>query len=402
MLTTLTIGALAVIAGIQETDTTFAVGNARLLELENAGGQVVVRTWDRNEMRVQADHSRRTVVEIDIHDDEIRIEPDGTMGPATVVDFQITVPRGMSIQVEGMYTDLDVDGLQGDVNVETLEGTILLKNIQGSIRAEAVNAEVRIENVQGDVDVESVARGVFVTGVQGEVRVESVSGSIQLMDVRSRRVNAGTVSGRITFDGAIADDGEYLFGAHSGQIVLALPEGVNARVSVTSLSGGFVGRYPGTPEELDTRRRGTFSLGSGSAYIEAETFSGDVVIRRRGDPETEEELAWSASGHRGDWGAGVDLESAHLGMEAGMLGLEAGMAGMEAGLEAMEAVLSGMDMETFLDFQGLEGLENLNFNLNLNGLNDLEGLEEQLEQLEALGPEIRRQVEKSLERKRHN
>ena len=87
-------GALAIVAGVQDTDTTFAANGARALELSNPGGQVVVRVWDRDEVRVQADHSRRTYIEIDRSSDgAIEIEPDAEMGPATVVDFQITIPE---------------------------------------------------------------------------------------------------------------------------------------------------------------------------------------------------------------------------------------------------------------------------------------------------------------------
>jgi hypothetical protein len=44
-----------------------------------------------------------------------------------------------------------------------------------------------------------------------------------------------------------------------------------------------VGRYPGAPEVI-ARRRERFTLGTGSAEVEIETFSGSIVIRRQGEP----------------------------------------------------------------------------------------------------------------------
>jgi hypothetical protein len=52
-------GALLSLAAVQQTDTVFAVRPDARLAVSGMGGEVVVRTWDRNEMRVVADHSSR-------------------------------------------------------------------------------------------------------------------------------------------------------------------------------------------------------------------------------------------------------------------------------------------------------------------------------------------------------
>jgi DUF4097 and DUF4098 domain-containing protein YvlB len=387
MFTTLTLGALAIVAGVQDTDTTFAASGARALELSNAGGQVVVRVWDRDEVRVQADHSRRTYIEIDRSSDGvIEIEPDAEMGPATVVDFQITIPREMSVYLEGMYSDLDVDGVRGEVEVETLEGQIVLRNITGDIQAEAVAGEIRIESVEGDVEVSSVAKGVRLDGVSGEIMVESVSGSIEMANIRSDRVEAGTVSGRIIYSGSITEGGRYYFGAHSGQIVLALPDGVNAQVTAMSLTGTFVGRYPGVPESLTSRKRNSFTLGSGGAEIELETFGGGIVIRRQGSPESEMEMAWTERDGAGHWTVGTHagaLAAAESAIEISMDALhdfEIDLSGLE-GLEAMEG-FEGMG-----HISGLEALKGLHVTID----------ESVLREIEALGPRITEEMHRALE-----
>lgn len=399
MFTTLTIGALAIVAGVQDTDTTFAANGARALELSNQGGQVVVRVWDRDEIRIQADHSRRTYIEIDRSSDGvIEVEPDAEMGPATVVDFQVTIPRSMSVYLEGMYSDIDVDGVGGDVEVETLEGSVVLRNITGDVRAEAITGEVRLENIDGDVEVESVARGVWVTGVSGEVMVESVSGSIHLEDVRSDRVEAGTVSGRIMFSGDIVDGGRYYFGAHSGQIVLALPDGANALVSAVSLTGKFVGRYPGVPETLNTRKRDSFTLGSGGAEIEIETFSGGIVIRRRGAPESEMEMAWNDRVQsEGPWVSGMNGE-----MLAGISNSVNGSLGIAMDfLHDFEIDLSHLeDMEIQMEDMDLQ-LEDLDIQMKYL---DIQIDQEWIHELQELGPRLSRDINRALERslkKRH-
>jgi hypothetical protein len=53
------IGALMALSLVQQTDTVIALDGAIRLDVENAGGRVSVTTWDRPEIRIRADHSRR-------------------------------------------------------------------------------------------------------------------------------------------------------------------------------------------------------------------------------------------------------------------------------------------------------------------------------------------------------
>ena len=212
----------------------------------------------------------------------IQIEGEADRGPATVIDYELTVPRTLDLTIEGMYTDVEIHGTDGSVEVETLEGNILIQGGRGSVRAESVSGEIRVEGARGRVDVSSVSRGIRITDSSGELLAETVSGSILMENVSASRVEAGTVSGRVIYEGTIQDDGRYAFGAHSGRIVLRLPEGVNATVSAASLSGSIQADYPGAPTEFERHRRSTFTLGTGAAVIEAETFTGSIVLERRG------------------------------------------------------------------------------------------------------------------------
>src|SRR2546429_6556714 len=57
MLTTL--ATLAALALAQQTDTTVPVRAGARLEINNFGGEIAVKTWSRNAVRVVADHSSR-------------------------------------------------------------------------------------------------------------------------------------------------------------------------------------------------------------------------------------------------------------------------------------------------------------------------------------------------------
>jgi hypothetical protein len=91
------------------------------------------------------------------------------------------------------------------------------------------------------------------------------------------------VNGTITYEGRIADSGHYSFETHNGDLLLGMPENLNATFTIRTYQGSFstdlplqgVGR-----NELQRGRRVTTTLGNGSAEISLETFGGTIRLRR--------------------------------------------------------------------------------------------------------------------------
>jgi DUF4097 and DUF4098 domain-containing protein YvlB len=118
------------------------------------------------------------------------------------------------------------------------------------------------------------------------VRVESTSGDVAMAGVKSKDVAGSTVSGEVSFRGTIESGGQYEFSSHSGNVTLDIPANVSARFSVETFSGELdAGGFPVTLQPDRNRqgrssRRLEFTLGSGDARVIAETFSGNVELRR--------------------------------------------------------------------------------------------------------------------------
>ncbi|HEY0810383.1 MAG TPA: hypothetical protein VGD49_09495, partial [Longimicrobiales bacterium] len=101
MTVTLLVGMLAATMAQQQLDTTFEVRSGSRIEVETCGGSITVRTWNRNEVRVQAQHGRRDVIDIDARGSSVRIEAEGYMGVAKDVRFNLMVPRSSHIEASG-------------------------------------------------------------------------------------------------------------------------------------------------------------------------------------------------------------------------------------------------------------------------------------------------------------
>lgn len=292
MFTAILIGALSASALIQQTDTIVDARGASRLSLENFRGEVVVRTWDRDAVQIQADHPDTRYVDIEHHGStiEIDVETERGMGFTGSVDFHLTVPAGMDLEIEGMAVEVDVQGVGGEVDISTIHGSITVVGGRGNITLESVNGSITVEGAEGDIEVTGVAGNIDLSDCSGDIMVEAVGGSVAMTGIRSRDVEAGTVGGTLRFEGEIQDGGIYTLGTHGGQIWLYLPTDINARIEAITLAGGMEVDFPGAPSE-PTRNRGipglsekeiTFQVGNGSARVEVETFGGTIHILRAG------------------------------------------------------------------------------------------------------------------------
>ncbi|MBT8397685.1 MAG: DUF4097 domain-containing protein [Gemmatimonadetes bacterium] len=292
MVTGIVVGALSAAVLIQPTDTLVQAAGASRLEVESLQGQVVVRTWDRDAVRIRAEHSEELAVEIERSGSTISVSPEMEKRRDFdfSIDFDITMPRGFDLSVEGVAVDVDVEGAGGEVDVGTVHGSIRVVGGRGAIVVGSVNGTIHVEGAQGDLEVTGVAGGVTIRNCSGDVFAESVGGTLTLEGIDSSDVEVGTVGGSLSFDGTIQDGGSYSFGSHGGEIRLYLPANLNAEVEVMTFAGEIEVDYPGAPTEATAaegipglnQKELTFELGTGSAQIEVETFGGTVHILRRG------------------------------------------------------------------------------------------------------------------------
>lgn len=263
------------------TDTTLDVRRGVRLELRNHAGEIVIRTWDRSAVRVEARHSSRDRVKIFESESVLKIKSETRHGLPDIVDYTLTVPAAMPLDIWGFATDVRVDGATGGLKVETFEGTIELSNSQGELSVRSVEGDVNVRRSRGRLEANGVSGAIVVADFEGEVYAETIDGDIRVEGARSSAVDAKTVDGDVFFDGAIDDNGRYHLTTHDGDVVVALPERVNVTVSVATFDGEFETTFPIEISKAEASRRFSFVIGSGSASLELHSFDGDIRLMRR-------------------------------------------------------------------------------------------------------------------------
>ena len=272
-----TVAALAILA--QSGDTTLTAQRGDRLEAENHNGNITVRTWARSAVMLRVNGSRRAVT-LDRSGGTISAELEWEHGDPGNVSYELTVPAWMPVELSGVNSDLSVSGVRAPVSAETVSGNIVVEGGSGNVNLSSVEGSVTLTGADGRIAVESVNDDVVVRSSRGEILAESVNGVV-IIEADSRRVSAETVNGDITFTGPIHDGGSYSFATHNGSVVLGVQEGANAAVSVSTFQGELLADFPVTIR--GSRERGfSFTIGSGSARVEIESFQGTIRLVRPG------------------------------------------------------------------------------------------------------------------------
>jgi DUF4097 and DUF4098 domain-containing protein YvlB len=273
---------LLLLALLQQIDSTVPVERGQRLEVSSHAGEIAVKAWARNAVRVQAEPGGRTTVEIDRSATSVTVRTQGRRGPPSLVDLQITAPSWMALDLSGVYTDVSVAGARGPVSVETVQGQVNVEGGVGLVSLESVQGSVSLSGAKGRLEVHSVNQDVSVSGSSGEVTAETVNGGVTLSRVDGTSVTASSVNGDLEYDGAIRNGGRYAFSTHNGDITVTVPEGSNAAVSVATFNGEFGSEFPVMLTETRKGKRFSFTLGSGSAQMTLESFQGSIELVRPG------------------------------------------------------------------------------------------------------------------------
>jgi len=297
--------------GQGDSDTTVAVQQGARLDVNNFGGEIVVRTWNQNNVRVRASHSSRSRVEVSTSASTVMVRSQGRRGPPSIVELEITVPTWMGMSLSGTYTDISVANAGGAVTAESVQGDIEVTGGTGNINLKSVEGGVTLSKTKGRIEVNSVEGDITITDAVGDITVETVDGDIALIRVDAANTEVNTVDGDITYDGTIKAGGTYRFATHDGDLAVVIPPSACVSGSVSTFDGEFDPSFA-----VDTVRAGrhriTFAQSrcSSPARMELETFDGDIKLRRPGEVELEmpdrDKHQWKP--HDNDFDLDLDLD----------------------------------------------------------------------------------------------
>jgi DUF4097 and DUF4098 domain-containing protein YvlB len=263
------------------------------LVLTNNAGEVVVQSWDRDVVKIEATHGERDTVDVQTADQTLRIRSRSARGASALMDYRLTVPRWMPVNLSGSYLEAAIEGTTAEVTVETVHGNVRVVGGSGAVSVRSVMGTILVDKASGRVQATTVNEGIRLTNVTGDMTAETTNGDIVVENAQTSSLEVSTVNGDVTFNGTVRDNGAYRLTTHGGDVRVGLGGAANATVFVRTFQGDFSSDFPIELPQGQSRDSGSkrfnFTLGNGSARIEVQSFNGDIHLARRTVPTAEQE-----------------------------------------------------------------------------------------------------------------
>jgi hypothetical protein len=179
----------------------------------------------------------------------------------------VTVPKDCPTQVGVVNASAVVAGISARTSLKSVSGRITLDGVTGAVDADTVS---------GDVEAQ---------GLDGRVGFKSVSGDLTVADGSVERLEAKTVSGRVTADIDLASGGAVRVATLSGDVTIRLPASASTEVDLRSTTGRVQSDFGGLQATRSPGARSlTGALGSGSGRVSVTTMSGQVTLLEGSEP----------------------------------------------------------------------------------------------------------------------
>jgi len=282
------------------------IGRDGRVSISNVSGDIVVSAGSNDEVSIDAikrgsrgDFDRVRIV---VDDRPGRVDIRTDYGPSwngnnVSVDYNVTVPADVSLDVHSVSGRIRVDGVKGSIRLGSVSGNITSANTPKIEYLRTVSGEITLGNIahEGTLSVSSVSGNIALNGVKTRtLDVNTVSGEIRLRDAAVEALTAKSLSGGFEYAGTLEKSGRYDVNSHSGSVRFSLGDNTGFELNAGSFSGSIrsdfsmtIGgdRNPNIRSGGRGRRGPGDSLqatyGDGSASLNLRTFSGSIVIGKR-------------------------------------------------------------------------------------------------------------------------
>lgn len=269
----LALAGVAYAAGESRKELHFKVGKHPTITVNNPYGAVVVRAGAPHEVSVTAIlHSDK--VEIDQTKSRNRVELISHLLPGAdpntaMVEYEIQVPPEANLSLHSDSGRIHAEKLRGDVAMEGSSAAMeVVDCADGHVHVRTLNGPVNLTNVQN-----------------GHVEIMSMGGDVVLMGVSGPLVSVNSNSGKIQYTGDFADEGEYDFTSHTGDIEAIAPAYASIDVLAHSNQGRVDSDFSLEPKHTSFYAKGGSALvgtmGKAASSVKLFSFSGKIHLKKR-------------------------------------------------------------------------------------------------------------------------
>lgn len=198
--------------------------------------------------------------------------------------LELRVPRGARVWVKAGSADISVDGVAGGLDLNIMGGSVrvsgkprelLVESMDGAVTFSGYAEFARLKTATGDITVqEGGGEDLHLSTVGGAIRVNPGKRTLQ-------RGRFESVTGPVTYTGALERGGDIRFDTHSGAIDLRIPRSSALEMDAISITGAIENAWSSSRPIAGREGRGMelgFSSGMAGARVSIRSFKGNVRI----------------------------------------------------------------------------------------------------------------------------
>ncbi len=243
-------------ASAQNFQQTYKLRAGGSIRIKNVSGDIKVTGYDGDSVTVTGTKKGKNPDQVEIVDKS----SDGAVdvgveyakcewGCNASVDFEVRVPRSTNFVFDKLATasgDIEISDVQGNLNASTASGDVTVKNASGSIKASSASGDVHVNDASGEVNASTASGDV-------EVSITRLEGT-----------------------------GNMRFSSASGDVRVSLPSGLDADVSLSTVSGDVKTDFPieVQKDKWGSGSRANGKLGNGGRTVKLSSASGNVSLLR--------------------------------------------------------------------------------------------------------------------------
>jgi len=296
-------------------EESFALDSTGSFSLNNVAGDIMVYSWDKEEVKMVATKSISSwgIGDPEEFLDKIEIEivsqpktlkihtryPTFSWIRNTRVDYQLWIPEATSVRLESVSGTIQIgdhlnrvyaktvsgkiklENIRGNVEVKTTSGDVVIGNVQGDLAWSSTSGDLDLANLVGDLDLHTTSGEVSAQEINGNIKASSVSGDLAFRDSQGGLSYLHTVSGKIRAELKVIDKdvSSMSLSTVSGGITLYLPEDASFDLDISTVSGEINTGFKVLIDSV-SKRKLQGEVGAGGITIELNTISGDISLRK--------------------------------------------------------------------------------------------------------------------------
>lgn len=269
-------------------EKTFKISSDKDIIVEASFGDVLITSWDNNEVYVKILGNEKTREKVEFYfdnsDSEVKVRAEheksswGWSSRGMDLRFEIKVPKKFNSRITTAGGDIRLANVDGKNALKTSGGDISIRIAKGDLNIRTSGGDISLDEVSGKINASTSGGDITANKFTGNFDVSTSGGDIDLTGSNAT-IEASTSGGDITLYYSGENKGIKL-STSGGDIDIKLPDNFNASALLSSSGGSVKSDFTGNNAVKISSNKFEADINNGGPDLIAKTSGGTVRVRK--------------------------------------------------------------------------------------------------------------------------